>query len=248
MAAAAAVTVCALLASCGSSGPPAPSENLGSVVNSPVPGSVLNLPLTDSAGRRTTLSALRGKVVVLGSSMTLCQEICPLLAANFVALARQASAAGHASDVVFVQLTIDPQRDTPARLAAYRELFRPAPSDWATLTGPASSISAIWKFFGASYEKVPEDSPPARDWWTGQLLTYDVQHSDVVVFLDAKQRERYLIDEAPNTAGKQPPQTLKSFLSAEGRTNLTRPVAGASWTPKDAAGVINWIVGKRLLR
>jgi protein SCO1/2 len=243
-----AAMACALVTSCGSgSGPPAPSGNLGSVVNSAVPASVLKLPLTDSAGHRTTMSALRGKVVVLGSSMTLCQEICPLLAANLVALARDASAAGHASDVAFVQLTIDPERDTPARLAAYRQLFRPAPSDWATLTGPASSIAAIWSFFGASYEKVPEDSPPARDWWTGKLLTYDIQHSDVVVFLDTEQRERYLIDEAPNTAGMQPPSTLKNFLSAEGRANLTHPEVGASWTPHDAAGVVNWIAGKQLL-
>jgi protein SCO1/2 len=238
---------CALVASCGSSGPPAPSANLGTAMDATVPASILTLPLTDSRGHRTTLSALRGKVVVLGSSMTLCQEICPLLAANFVSLARQAAAAGHAKDVDFVQLTIDPERDVPARLAAYRQLFRPAPANWSTLTGPASSISAIWKFFGASYEKVPEDSPPARDWWTGKLLTYDIQHSDVVVFLDANQRERYLLDEAPAAAGKQLPETLKNFLSDEGRTDLTHPDPEASWTPKDAAGVVNWIAGRRLV-
>ncbi len=241
------VACAAVAAGCGSSGPAAPSSNLGTVFDTAVPASVLNLPLTDADGHRTSLSALRGKIVVLGSSMTLCQEICPLLAANFVLLARQAGTAGHAADVQFVQLTIDPERDIPARLAAYRQLFRPAPANWSTLTGPASSISAIWKYFGASYEKVPEGSPPARDWWTGKLLTYDVQHSDVVVFLDAHQRERYVIDEAPNTSGHQPPPSLKNFLSAQGRTNLTHPESGASWTPQDAAGVVNWIAGKRLV-
>jgi cytochrome oxidase Cu insertion factor (SCO1/SenC/PrrC family) len=52
--------------------------------------------------------------------------------------------------VQFVQLTIDPARDTPARLAAYRQLFRPVPRNWSTLTGPAATISAIWKYFAAS--------------------------------------------------------------------------------------------------
>ncbi len=245
---AAAAGLCAvIIAGCATGGPPAPSSNLGTELDSAVPASVLNLPLTDADGHRTTLSALRGKVVVLGSSMTLCQEICPLLAANFVYLARQAGAAGHAADVQFVQLTIDPGRDVPARLTAYRQLFRPAPANWSTLTGPAASISAIWKYFGASYEKVPESSPPARDWWTGKPLTYDLQHSDVVVFLDARQHERYFINEAPDTSGRQPPQALKDFLSAEGRTNLTHPAGGASWTPKDAAGVVNWIAGKQLV-
>ena len=128
---------------------------------------MLTLPLTDSAGRRTSLAAYRGKIVVLADSMTLCQEICPLLGANFVDLARRTTSAGHASDVQFIQLTIDPQRDIPARLAAYRQLFSPAPKNWSTLTGPASSVAAIWKYFGADYEKVPEDAPPPRDWWTG---------------------------------------------------------------------------------
>jgi protein SCO1 len=234
-------------AGCASSGQPAPSSNLGTALNQPVPRSVLTLPLTDADGHTTTLSAFRGKVVVLGASMTLCQEICPLLAANFVYLARQSTAAGHAADVQFVQLTIDPERDTPPRLAAYRQLFRPAPGNWSTLTGPAASITAIWKYFGASYQKVPEDSPPARDWWTGKLLTYDLQHSDVVVFLDAGQHERFLIDEAPDTSGKQPPQTLKNSLSAEGRQNLMHPEVGASWTPTDAASVVNWIAGTKLV-
>ncbi|HEX4015460.1 MAG TPA: SCO family protein [Frankiaceae bacterium] len=235
-------------AGCSSSGSlPAPSSNLGSALDEAVPQSVLNLPLTDAAGKPTTLAALRGKVVVLGSSMTLCQEICPLLAANFVYLARQSAAAGSAAEVQFVQLTIDPARDVPARLAAYRQLFRPAPSNWSTLTGSAASISAIWRYFGASYQKVAEDSPPAVDWLTGKPLTYDIQHSDVVVFLDARQHQRYLIDEAPNTAGAQPPQALKKFLSAEGQQNLTHPERGASWTPADAAGVVNWIAKKRLV-
>ena len=179
--------------------------------------------------------------------MTLCQEICPLLAANFVYLARQTTTAGHAADVQFVQLTIDPARDTPARLAAYRQLYSPAPGNWSTLTGPAASINAIWKYFGASYQKVPEDSPPARDWWTGKLLTYDIQHSDVIVFLDASQHERFLINEAPDTSGKQPPQGLEKFLSTEGRRNLTDPEVGASWTPQNAAGVVNWIARTKLV-
>ena len=179
--------------------------------------------------------------------MTLCQEICPLLGANFVYLAHRAASARHAQDVQFIQLTIDPARDTPARLTAYRRLFFPAPANWSTLTGPASSIRAIWKSFGAAYQQVPEDSPPAIDWWTGKRLTYDLQHTDLVAFLDTKQHERFLINEAPNTAGRQPPQTLKKFLSAEGRQNLTHPLAGASWTPKDAATVVNSIAGSKLV-
>ncbi len=246
MAIAVALVLGAALAGCGSSSPAAPAANLGTELDRAVPRSVLTMPLTTPEGRTTTLSAFRGKVVVLGASMTLCQEICPLLAANFVSLARASGAAHHAQDVQYVQLTIDPERDTPARLAAYRQLFRPAPGNWSTLTGPPSSIAAIWKYFGADYRKVAESSPPARDWWTGRPLTYDIQHSDVVAFLGPDQHERFLLNEAPDTAGKKPPSTLQTFLSDQGRQNLTNPEPGASWTPKDAAGVVNWIAGRTL--
>ena len=81
----------------------------------------------------------------------------------------------------------------------------------------------------------------------GKLLTYDIQHTDLVIFLDGRQHERFLIDEAPDTNGLQPPQTLKRFLSAEGRQNLTAPQPGGSWTPQDAAGVVNSIAGMQLV-
>ena len=79
-----------VVAGCASSsGQPAPSSILGTALNQPVPSAIVGLPLTDASGHTTSLSAFRGKTVVLCSSMTLCQEICPLLAANFVYLARR---------------------------------------------------------------------------------------------------------------------------------------------------------------
>jgi protein SCO1 len=214
------------------------------MINVAVPPSILSLPLTDAQGKPTSLAAYRGTVVVLGDSLTLCQEVCPLLGANFVQMARATARAGTAQEVQFVELTVDPGRDSPARLRAYRELFDPAPANWATLTGPASSIKAIWHFFGIAYSRVPEGSPAAVDWWTGKKLTYDVQHSDVVLFLDARQRERFIIDATPNTSGQSPPKPLTSFLSDEGHKNLTHPEPGASWTVADGLRVVSWLTGK----
>jgi hypothetical protein len=77
-------------------------------------------------------------------------------------------------------------------------------------------------------------------------LTYDIQHTDLVAFLDRSQHERFVIDEAPDTAGMSPPAELKKFLSAEGRQNLTHPQPGESWTPKDAGSVVNWLAGTQI--
>lgn len=235
--------VCAAATGCGSSTVRAPSAAIGASLDAPVPQSVLNAPLTDENGRRTSLVAFSGKVVVLADAMTLCQEVCPLLGANLVAMARATEHADQQKDVEFVQLTVDPARDSPARLAAYRRFFAPAPGNWATLTGSAASIEKIWKFFGVEHAPVPEDSPPAIDWWTGRKLTYDVQHSDDVLFLDPRQHERFVIDAAPNTDGQAPPQPLNKFLSAQGRENLIKPDPGDSWTVSAGLKVVRWLFG-----
>jgi hypothetical protein len=46
----------------------------------------------------------------------------------------QSSAPGLGNRVVFLSITVDPGRDTRAQLAAYRNLYAPAPADWLTPT------------------------------------------------------------------------------------------------------------------
>ncbi len=244
------ILLCAIavtsLVACGNSAVTEPASSIGTRVDIAVPKAVLDAPLTDAQGKATNLAAFGGKVLVLADAMTLCQEVCPLLGANLVQMARDTSKAGQAGGVALVQLTVDPERDTPARLSAYRRQFDPPPANWTVLTGPASSIKLIWKFFGIAYTRVPEESPAALDWWTGKKLTYDVQHSDIVLFLDKGQHERFIIDATPNTAGQAPPPRLRSFLSAQGRQNLASPEPGSSWTVADGLRVVSWLTGKNV--
>ncbi len=104
----------ALLAACGSSAPVAPPPSQGLVVNRPTPQHV---GLVDQDGRHVSLAALRGKVVVLAPFLSLCQDECPLVTAAYVALERDVRAAGLGSRVAFVEATVDPGRDTSARVS-----------------------------------------------------------------------------------------------------------------------------------
>ncbi len=225
--------------------PPPPDGSVGTTLDATVPSAVLDAPLTDSTGRATSLAAFRGKVLVLGDSMTLCQEICPLLSANFTSMARETVGKGLGNDVVFVQLTVDPQRDTPVRLQAYRQFFAPAPPNWVLLTGSAADVDRIWKYFGVSYDRAAEKQPPATDWLTGKPLTYDVEHSDIVLTLDRRQHERFLINAAPNARDNQPPTPLRSYLSDEGQNNLNSPDPVFSWTPAQLKSAVEWVLGRR---
>jgi cytochrome oxidase Cu insertion factor (SCO1/SenC/PrrC family) len=222
-----------------SKGSTAPS--VGSVAQRTVPDSVQQLVFKDDQGRPVTLASLRGKTVVLTDFLSLCQEVCPLTSANLGQVNQAVGRAGRAGDISIVEVTVDPGRDTSARLAAYSKIIG-AGANWQLLTGTAADVAALWKWFGVAYERQPESSPAPMDWWTGEPLTYDVGHSDVLFFLDPQGVERYLITGAPNAAAVPIPAALASFLNDEGRSNHDSPAAGA-WTAGDVDAVLSWITG-----
>jgi protein SCO1 len=233
------------LAACGgSSAPGPPSANLGAMINKPVPSRVDNLPLTDAQGRSVSLGALHGQIVVLADFMTLCQETCPLTTGNFLVMDQAVKKAGMANRVRFVELTVDPRRDTPSRLAAYGKLVG-APANWSLLTGRPAVVNAIWRYFGIWYQKVPEGKPAGVDWLTGRPLTYDVDHEDALIYLDASGRERFVVAGSPNATNSPIAPALRKFLSAQGRTDLAHPNA-STWTAREALTPIAWLSGKAI--
>ena len=107
------VVLATLLAACGSAddppAPPAPSASQGIVENRSIP----NIPLVSSSGAPTSLRQYRGKDIVMAPFLSLCQDECPLVTGAFSALERNVRAAGLGSKVVFMEITVDPGRDTP---------------------------------------------------------------------------------------------------------------------------------------
>jgi cytochrome oxidase Cu insertion factor (SCO1/SenC/PrrC family) len=229
------LTLGALLAACGSSAPAAPPVGQGQVVNRPTPQ---NVSLVDQAGRRVSLAALHGKVVVLAPFLSLCQDECPLVTAAFLSLQRDVRAAGLGSRVVFVEATVDPRRDVVARLAAYRREFG---ADWELWTGTPSAVAAFWKPFGVGYQVVPEEKPAHLDWWTGTPLTYDVIHTDGYILLDPAGRWRFVDASAPNLDGHLSPK-LSALLDRDGLHGLHHPQFG-EWTVAEALSSISWLLG-----
>jgi protein SCO1/2 len=248
---AAAITVAGVvaLASCGSASPPAPSApDGGTALDRPVPAAVASMPLRDASGHRVTLASLQGKTVVISDSMTLCSEDCPLDTANVASAARSADAAGLSDDVEFLTITVDPRRDDDRHLTAYRKLYDPdhALRNWSLLTGSPSQISRLWRFFGVYVHRVPQEKPPVRDWLTGRLLTYDIEHDDTVLLLDPDGHWRFVITGHAHVLNRSAvPGRVRSFLSPAGHRHLDRP-DGATWTPGDVLQALGWVTGKRI--
>jgi len=243
-----AVLAATTLAGCGSARAdvPAPGPMVGTRLAASLPASVLHVPLVSTAGRTVRLADFTGKVVVVSDVMTLCQETCPLDTANVVAAARDVEKAGLGDKVEFVSITVDPGRDTPARLAAYRQLYAPAPADWLTLTGDPATLAALWHVLGVYIQKVPDTPPAPTDWLTGQPLTYDITHSDELFFLGPQQKEQFLLDGAPQIAAGAPiPETIRKFMDAQGRANVAHPDPEA-WTLPQELQVISWLIDHRI--
>jgi len=221
-------------------GPPSPS--VGIAEDLVVPAAVLDTPLRDEHGRDTSLSALRGKIVVLTPFLTSCQETCPLTTGAFLQMQQAVRAAGLGGSVVFAEVSVDPGRDTPARLAAYARLTG---ADWPLLTGTVGDLGSLWHHFGVYAQRVPEGSPPGIDWQTGTPYAYDVNHSDGFIVLDRRQHERFVTAAAPDVRGGHLGRALVSMLSDQGRRDLRSPAANA-WTVADGLQAVGWVAGRRI--
>ena len=225
-----------LLTACGSSSdPPAPSASQGNVMNRVIP----NVPLVSSSGAPISLRDYRGKDIVLAPFLTLCQDECPLVTGAFIALQRDVRAAGLGSKVVFMEITVDPGRDSPARLAAYSQEFG---AGWVLATGTPANLDALWKFLGVSVQIVPEEQPAKIDWYTGMPLTYDVNHTDGYFLIDASGHERFSDSNPPDLHG-QLDQKLKGLLNAGGIKNLDDQAA-PNWTLAEALSSLSWLLGR----
>lgn len=220
-----------------------PTPSTGTAFDQAVPADVAAMPFTDQDGRKVTLASLHGTTVVLSDFLTLCQEICPLTTVTLRQVLRDVQSAGIGDSVTVVEATVDPERDTQARLAAYEKLFG-RQARWELLTGAPQQVAALWKAFGVSYERTAEPpGPPPRDWMTGKPLTYDVEHEDVVIVLGPDGHERWLSIGTPDTGGSRPPQPLWTFMSDTGKANVTaaeQPV----WMAADVDAAVGYVTGR----
>jgi protein SCO1/2 len=224
-------------------GPGARMVATGNTLTQPVPRAAATTRLLDQDGHPLSLRSMRGKVVVLAPLLTMCQETCPMTTANMHRAAAAELARGLSGRVLFLELTVDPQRDTVRRMHAYAKLYGTLP-DWRLATGNPAQVTTLWKALGVSTKKTKPDDT-ARDWMTGRLIhhSYDVHHQDVVMVLDPAGRVRWITVGHPDAHGTRLPTTLKKFLNDEGRRNYARPDAegASSWTAHDVEQAVAYV-------
>jgi protein SCO1/2 len=137
------------------------------------------IALTSAGGSDFRLSALRGKVVVLEFGFTHCPAVCP---ASLAALAQARQKLGqHAERLQVVFVSVDPERDTPARLKNYLAQFD---KSFIGLTGTPERMAAIRRDYGITATRFPAPAGQSG---------YQMGHSSYLYFIDKKGMLRALM-------------------------------------------------------
>jgi protein SCO1/2 len=107
--------------------------------------------LVNGDGKAVSDRSFHGRPVLLYFGFTSCPDVCPTDLARIERIARRVQQAGAPAPVpIFV--SIDPERDTPARMKAYVGAFG---RDFVGLTGTPAQVKDIADRYDVYYKKVP---------------------------------------------------------------------------------------------
>jgi protein SCO1/2 len=128
--------------------------------------------LTDQSGHRVTLSRYRGQVIVLAFLYSTCGPTCVLIAQQIRGALDELG-----SPVPVLLVSVDPQADTPARIARF--LTRVSLSDRALyLTGTPATLKPLWR----AYHVVTPSSGRSAFERSAAVLLLDRDGRERVVF------------------------------------------------------------------
>lgn len=125
--------------------------------------------LQASTGGELKLADYRGKIVLLGFGFTSCPEVCPTTLAVLAQARRRLGAQADQVQVVYV--TVDPDRDDPARMRSYLGGFD---KTFVGGTGQPEQLDAVRKNYGVAAERKNIGN------------SYSVGHSSSVYLIDRK--------------------------------------------------------------
>jgi protein SCO1/2 len=127
--------------------------------------------LTDQNGARATQSLLRGKWSLVFFGYTYCPDVCPVTLSNLGAAIGKMGPEASGVQVVFI--TVDPDRDTSAKLKTY--LSSPSfPSGMIGLTGTHAQIMDVAHAYHVYFRKA------------GNGPGYTVDHTSVVYLMNPR--------------------------------------------------------------
>ncbi|HBN54055.1 MAG TPA: SCO family protein [Stenotrophomonas sp.] len=151
------------------------SRQTGSIIFYPTPRPVPDFSLSQSDGTRLIPGELRGHWTLVFLGFTSCPDVCPTTLAELALAQKQWEGIPESLRPRVVFVSVDPERDTPARLGEYAHAFHKdtlaATADVPSLERFATPLGLVFqKAPGKSFDKNPND--------------YSMDHSASIAVLD----------------------------------------------------------------
>ncbi len=146
----------------------------------PQPRPLPAFALTQSDGKPLTAAAWQGRYTLVFFGYTLCPDVCPTTLATLHQALQQLRAQGLGEQVQVDFISVDPQRDTPARLAAYVHAFDP---QFVGATGPDAQLQPLTRALGIVYARTPDGHGGESIDHSGAVVLIDPQGHELAVFL-----------------------------------------------------------------
>jgi protein SCO1/2 len=146
-----------------------PASNIQSGTLLPQPRAVPDFTLQGADGKPYTRADLRGHWTLIFPGYTYCPDVCPTTLAELKAV--YGKLGGDADKLQILFLSVDPERDTPQRLASYVHTFDPR---FRAATGPVPALEKLGGELGFVFNKVPGKTPDS----------YLMDHSASMMLID----------------------------------------------------------------
>lgn len=127
----------------------------------------------DQAGQPFGQSQLQGHWTLIFPGFTSCPDVCP----TTLALLRQVDdrLRKQSQQVQVLFFSVDPERDTPAKMKQYVEAFDP---NFTAITASGDALQHLARMLGVAYAKVPGATPDS----------YTMDHSAALILIDPQAR------------------------------------------------------------
>lgn len=152
--------------------------------------------LTDENGKRVTEKDFRGRYTMVFFGFTSCPDICP---ASLQLIAAALDNLGAKADrITPIFISVDPERDTPEKIAEYVKAFDPR---IVGLTGTPAQTAAVAKAYKVYYKKVPNPESPEN---------YGIDHTSILYVMGPD--GSYLTHFTPTTSVEDMTAKLEKIL------------------------------------
>jgi protein SCO1/2 len=128
----------------------------------------------DQSGKKFSLAQLEGKPVVLTMFFASCTYACPILVNDMKKIESEIPE-NELSSYMFVLISIDPERDTPQKLAKFAQEKNLDTKRWTLLTGNSDEIMELAALIGFKYKKDNKG-----DFFHSNLITFLNKEGEII--------------------------------------------------------------------